>query len=87
MPHHVHVVVEPRNGNELSKILHSWKSYTGHKAASLMHINGSLWQKESYDRIIRNDEELISTMRYVVENPERAGLLDWEWVWCRERTT
>ena len=32
------------------------------------------WQYESYDRIIRDAEELAAFRRYIVRNPEAAGL-------------
>ncbi len=32
------------------------------------------WQYESYDRIIRDVEELAAFRRYIVRNPEAAGM-------------
>jgi hypothetical protein len=32
--------------------------------------------------LIRNEDEFERAVRYVVSNPERAGLKDWKWVWC-----
>ena len=33
------------------------------------------WQDESYDHLIRNDEEFRRTQRYIENNPVRACLL------------
>jgi hypothetical protein len=41
---------------------------------------GAFWQREYYDRLIRNGDELERAVRYVVRNPERAGLKGWRWV-------
>jgi hypothetical protein len=32
--------------------------------------------------LIRDGDELERAVRYVVRNPERAGLKGWRWVWC-----
>ena len=39
------------------------------------------WNDESFDRLIRNQEELVWTINYVLMNPVSAGLVeDWkEW--------
>jgi hypothetical protein len=42
---------------------------------------GAFWQREYYDRLIRDGDELERAVRYVVNNPERAGLKGWKWVW------
>jgi REP element-mobilizing transposase RayT len=75
MPNHVHVVVQPVDSHSLSEILHSWKSYTSH-AIRRMHPaqGGALWQKESYDHLIRDDEELWVCREYTVLNPVAARL-------------
>jgi putative transposase len=40
---------------------------------------GPLWQRSFHDRGIRNDQEYQETMRYVLENPVRAGLVE-DWI-------
>jgi putative transposase len=34
-----------------------------------------LWQARFYDHVLRCDEDQITTTRYIVENPVRAGLI------------
>ena len=58
MPNHVHVVVTPMKGFALGEILHSWKSFSAHKINELLGREGQLWQRESYDHIVRNAESL-----------------------------
>jgi putative DNA methylase len=43
---------------------------------------GSFWQREYFDRLIRDENELERAVEYVVNNPAHAGLKDWTWVWC-----
>jgi hypothetical protein len=40
MPNHVHVLCEPVGGNELSEILHSWKSYTANELNGMLGTKG-----------------------------------------------
>jgi REP element-mobilizing transposase RayT len=81
MPNHVHVVMRPLGSQILSDILHSWKSFTAKEANRMLGREGSFWQKESYDHIVRDADELQRTIRYVCENPHQAGLKDCPWVW------
>ncbi|MHB0971032.1 MAG: transposase [Thermoanaerobaculia bacterium] len=78
MPNHVHVVFEAVDA--LEKIMHSWKSFTGLEANRILGRTGEFWQKEQWNRMIRDERELVRTIRYVANNPAKAGLRDWEWV-------
>jgi REP element-mobilizing transposase RayT len=80
MPNHVHAVVQPLPGFALNKILHSWKSFSATHANKVLNRTGNFWQVESYDHLIRDEEDLARQTRYVLENPERAGLNGWKWV-------
>jgi REP element-mobilizing transposase RayT len=77
MPNHVHVVFEPHQ--QVDRIIHSWKSYTAKAANRILRRDGHFWQEDYWDRLIRNPRELERTIRYVVENPLRAGLIHWKW--------
>jgi hypothetical protein len=68
-------------GQELSKVLQGWKSFTARKANEILGRGGAFWQREYYDRLIRNGDELERAVRYGLNNPERAGLKGWKWVW------
>jgi REP element-mobilizing transposase RayT len=80
MPNHVHVVFQPTAGYELKDILHSWKSFTAHRATKLLKIGEPFWQPESYDHLIRDDAELWQKIEYILNNPAAANLRDWRWV-------
>ena len=84
MPNHAHVVVWPMPGHTLSDILHSWKSYTAHEINKRLPARISpFWQSESYEHLIRDDEDLHRCCAYTLLNPANAGLCpqpeDWKW--------
>lgn len=81
MPNHVHVIVEAIPDNDLSKIIHSWKSYTAHRANELLQLTGTFWQRDAYNHIIRSKREYDFQMQYTWENPEKAKLQNWQWRW------
>jgi REP element-mobilizing transposase RayT len=80
MPNHVHVVIRVCGDMPLEKIVHSWKSYTANQANKILGRTGTFWQREYYDRIVRDEDDLTRTITYVLENPVKAGLINWPWV-------
>ena len=73
MPNHVHVLFSPRGAFAIHDILHVWKSFTGHAINRRMNRTGAVWQKESWDRLIRNDEHFRRTLAYIKQNnPTRS---------------
>lgn len=62
---HVHVLVTPRDGFELSDILHSWKSFTANRINEAEGLSGAFWQKESFDHIVRNRRSLDRFRKYI----------------------
>lgn len=45
------------------------------------------WQKDFYDHILRDDEDLIKQIRYIMENPMRKGIVknwkDYPFSWSK----
>ena len=75
MPNHVHAVLTPKGSHTLSSILHGWKSFTANKANSILGREGqSFWQRESYDHLVRNEDDFIRVCNYTLNNPVKAGL-------------
>ncbi len=83
MPNHVHVLVTPLGEHTLSKIIKGWKSVStreinklrgerGEDTASTIKKSSVVWQKESFDHIVRDSESLGDFIKYIDENP--AGL-------------
>ena len=79
MPNHCHVVVRPLGNFQLEQILDSWKGYVGHKVNKRLKRHGMVWQEESYDRIIRDEEHLFRVVQYIGRNAAKAGLPPEQW--------
>jgi menaquinone-specific isochorismate synthase len=84
MPNHVHVVAKLFPGQELAKVVKGWKNFSAKGANYALGRKGRFWQREYYNHLIRNRDELDRAIRYVVENPAKAGLKNWAWVWNAE---
>ena len=80
MPNHVHVVFSPLGGHTLEAIVHSWKSFSALEANRLLGRSGEFWQREYFDHLVRSEASLQRIVRYVEENPEKAGLPNWPWM-------
>lgn len=80
MSNHVHMVIRPFDGHSRGDILQSIKSFTAKKANAILGGEGAFWQKESYDHLVRDEEDFFNQVSYVLGNPEAAGLLEWEWM-------
>ncbi len=96
MSNHVHVVftllTETTNklkSNSLASVMTSIKTFSGRKANQVLRRSGPFWEREWYDRCVRDDDELIRIVRYVLNNPVKAGLCqqwrDWPWNYCSAR--
>lgn len=83
MPNHVHVIVRPFDDEvcPLERILQSWKSYTSRQLPRPNTCQARLWQQESFDRIIRDEEHLYRCVQYIGSNPTRAELADGYALW------
>ena len=73
MPNHVHLLLTPRVS--MSRLLGSFKAVTAKRANLLLQRRGQpFWQDESYDHMVRNDDEFRRIQRYVENNPVTACL-------------
>lgn len=89
MPNHIHLLITPLpiegepNIYPLSKIMQSLKGSTARYANKILGRQGEFWQHESYDHVVRDNEEFIRIVHYIMENPIRAGL-EPRWAYCRQ---
>jgi hypothetical protein len=79
MPDHVHLILQPKEQESgqwwsLSAILHSVKSFTANQINKLLKHKGSVWQDESFDRIVRDEEEFLEKWNYIRNNPVKREL-------------
>jgi len=59
-------------------------SYFVTLANKLSGTTGTFWQRQYYDRLIRDADEYRSLVNDTFENPARAGVKNWKWVWRAE---
>src|SRR5687767_8050317 len=79
MPDHVHLVVSGRAENP--DFVRFAKRSRQRSGFQLRHLTrgGRLWQDGYYEHILRDHEPMARTIRYIADNPVRAGMVsDWE---------
>ena len=96
MSDHVHLLFEPQvkaldaEGKAIfwlvSDILHSIKSFTAHEINDVENTPGNVvWEKESFDRMLRGAADLEEKFHYICRNPWEAGLAKpdegYPWLW------
>jgi putative transposase len=89
MPTHVHIVFTPLRAEHgepytLAEITRGIKGASSRRINQRNDASGSLWQDESLDRVVR-DNEFEATVFYIMENPVAAGLASvpsqYKWLW------
>jgi len=73
MPNHVHALVELWT-MPLGALLKAWKGASAHAVNLALGGGGTLWQREYWDRYIRDEEHFRKACRYIETNPVKAGL-------------
>jgi len=76
MPNHVHLLLRPKAGTSLTRIMHGIKGAGARKINQHRHSMGKVWQSESYDRIIRDQIEFDEKLNYMLNNPVMKQLTD-----------
>jgi type I restriction enzyme R subunit len=76
---HVHALLTPKEGHELGEILHSWKSFTAKEilklpVAARLSTKPTVWQKESWDHIVRSERSLEKFREYIRAHRSGAGV-------------
>ena len=86
MPDHVHAVFRITDGSTLGDVLHSVKSFSAKQVNALLGRQGSVWQDESFDHIIRDVAEWEEKVAYIRGNPAKRGLVaeGEEYPWLHE---
>ena len=84
MPDHVHALIQPNPkesdaaGNPifwgLADLLKSIKSYSAKEINKERNSEGTVWEAEYHDRLIRSDRELEEQFLYILSNPWRTEI-------------
>jgi REP element-mobilizing transposase RayT len=73
---HVHVLVVPYPGYDLSGIVHSWKSYTAKVINKLIGRTGTFWREERFDHVVRSAEFLDKYERYILRHAKQGAYVE-----------
>jgi REP element-mobilizing transposase RayT len=74
MPNHVHVVFVQNPDYPIEVLLRSWKSFSARQINLLIKGSSSLWQRDYFDRLIRDENHFTNCVRYIRRNPAKAKL-------------
>jgi len=75
MPDHLHLLVAGQNEtSEAVRFISLAKQLTGYRYRQA--TGDQLWQRSSWDRVLRADDDTTTVIRYLLLNPVRAGLVD-----------
>ncbi len=74
MPNHVHVLAGMLGDCDIVKQCYSWKKNMAVRINRLLGRCGRFWHEESFDHLVRREEQFNMLREYVRRNPEKAGL-------------
>jgi REP element-mobilizing transposase RayT len=75
MSNHVHILLQPHK--KPAEIMCTLKSASAREANRILGRSGeAFWQRESYDRWVRNKAEFDKIIHYIEWNPVTAGLVN-----------
>ena len=80
MPNHVHALFVQNPEWPLEKLIRSWKGFTARQINKLLGRSGTFWQRDYFDRLIRDEEHFWNCVRYIRRNPAKAKLAANEFV-------
>ncbi|HMB22034.1 MAG TPA: transposase [Anaerolineales bacterium] len=89
MPNHIHLLIESIINEQVvhqggtakypvTDTLRLLKGRTARACNLKLKRTGSFWQHESYDHVVRDEQELEQIILYILNNPVKAGLAK-EW--------
>ncbi len=96
MPNHMHVLFQPLPGWTVAEIVASWKKFTARGICDFGRAGAPgtanlligkkpspVWQREYWDRFIRNECHFQQAVDYIHQNPVKARLVErpehWRW--------
>lgn len=79
MPNHAHALFVLNSEWQLDRVVGSWKSFTK-SINKLLGRSGTFWQRDYFDRIVRDEQHFANCIRYIRRNPEKAQLTKGEFL-------
>lgn len=87
MPNHVHFICVPSKKESLANTFKTTHMLYAQYLNKKNNLNGHLWQGRFFSSIL-DEKYLYVALRYVENNPLRAGLVKapWDWKWSSARS-
>ena len=85
MPNHLHALfATTKEANGMKIVWQRWKGSTARAGNEILGRRGAFWQRDWFDRWMRDEAEMQKTIAYIRNNPVKAGLVqkweDFPWV-------
>jgi putative transposase len=74
MPNHIHLLAAFRDEPAMLAQCESWKHYTAVRINRLLARKGRFWEQDSFDHLVRTEEQFASLRRYIADNPTEARI-------------
>ena len=74
MPNHVHILFTLARDAKLETTIGTWKRNTARGINAALGNEGAFWQKDYFDRIVRDWRHFTNIARYIRANPVKAKL-------------
>jgi putative transposase len=74
MPNHIHLLLTPQNGINLSRIVQWIKTRSAKIWNCLCHSQDHLWGERFFSRVVKDLEDYLAVNDYIDQNPVKAGL-------------
>lgn len=88
MDDHVHVLLRCSD-TPVERVIEAWKSFSAHHLREIHGRSGAVWQRDTFHRPIRDEDDLRGRSRYIAANPWKRWPFvgRYPWVWEAGRQT
>lgn len=76
MPDHFHALLRVHGSQDLSRCVQRLKGRATVACRAVCREPAAIWARGFHDHAMRRDEDLMTTARYIIDNPRRARLVD-----------
>lgn len=82
MPDHIHGIIQLHEGQkDISEIVRQFKTFTSKRINEFLKQNGlqpfsagEIWQRSFYDHVIRDENDYLEKVQYIINNPLKEEL-------------
>lgn len=77
MPEHIHLMIQPNLVKyNISQVMKHIKGSFARNYNNLIRKNGHVWQDRFFDTALRTNEDVITRINYILQNPVRANIIE-----------